>query len=355
MNDRQLAGTAPATHPLGPHPRTVIVFNPAAGNAGSLQGDLEDCCELLSGYGWSVELWPTASPGDGTRLARAAAEQGYDAVIAAGGDGTINEIVNGLAGSPTALGVLPVGTVNVWAREIGLPLQPRATTEALLKTQVRSIDLGRAGERYFLLMAGVGFDAAVVNEVRGEEKRRLGALAYVLRAIELSRRFRGTRARLRLDETVLRRRVLLVVLGNTQLYAGVLKITPRARIDDGLLDVCIIKGNTLLDAPLRLLSIVLQRHSVDRKLEYHRARTIRIEARPALPVQVDGELIGQTPMTIEAVPLALRVLLPPTMLDTDLLQAPARAQRSWRRLLGWVGRRASHNVETGDSALRTEW
>jgi YegS/Rv2252/BmrU family lipid kinase len=318
----------------------MIIFNPAAGQAGSLQGDLEASCDLLNEYGWQVELRPTQAAGDGTRIAREAAQAGYDAVIAAGGDGTINEIVNGLAGSQTALGVLPVGTVNVWAREIGLPLQPRATTEALLRTHVRSIDLGRAGDRYFLLMAGVGFDAAVVNEVRGDEKKRLGALAYVLRAINLGMRFQGIRVRLTLDGVVLRRRVLLVVLGNTQLYGGVLKITARASIDDGLLDVCVINGNNLLDAPLRVLLILLQRHSLDPRLEYHRARTIRIESRRPLPVQVDGDVIGHTPMTIEAVPGALRVLLPPNMPAGDLLHAPRRPQRSWRRLLGWIGRRS---------------
>ncbi len=169
MSETDIASRPGGVHQLGAHPRAMIIFNPAAGQAGSLQGDLEASCDLLNEYGWQVELRPTQAAGDGTRIAREAAQAGYDAVIAAGGDGTINEIVNGLAGSQTALGVLPVGTVNVWAREIGLPLQPRATTEALLRTHVRSIDLGRAGDRYFLLMAGVGFDAAVVNEVRGDE------------------------------------------------------------------------------------------------------------------------------------------------------------------------------------------
>ncbi|MEN9937391.1 MAG: hypothetical protein RLZZ387_3970, partial [Chloroflexota bacterium] len=197
------------TETLPPNTRALIVFNPMAGQAESFQQDLQAAAEIWRESGWQVDLRPTEGPGDGTRIAREAAEEGYDVVVAAGGDGTINEVVNGLAGTRAALAPLPVGTMNVWARELGLPLQPRATAEALLQARVRSIDLGRAGSRYFLLMAGVGFDAAVVGEVRSPEKRRLGILAYVLRAVTVALRFRGARARVVVDGRRIGGRVLL--------------------------------------------------------------------------------------------------------------------------------------------------
>jgi diacylglycerol kinase (ATP) len=228
-------------------------------------------------------------------------------------------------------------------------LQPRAAAETLLDAQVRAIDLGKAGERYFLLMAGIGFDAAVTAEVRSAEKRRLGVFAYVFRALDLAWRFRGTRARIEVDGKVVRTRTLMIVLGNSQLYGGILKITARASLDDGLLDLCIIKGNTLSGAPLRLLSILLRRGTVDPQIEYHRARTIRIETRRPLPVQVDGDHIGYTPMAFESVPGALRALLPPT-LPTDLLHAERAApRRAWRRMIGWLSRRRA-----GDRASAPE-
>src|SRR6266496_514351 len=174
------------------HIRALIIFNPTAGQAGSFEQDLLVAQDIWRQHGWHVDLQPTNGPGDGTRIAREAAAQGYHMVVAAGGDGTVNEVINGLAGSETALAVLPIGTVNVWVRELGLPLQPRAAAEALLHAQIRTIDLGRAGDRYFLLMCGVGFDAAVTAEVRAHEKRRFGALAYLLRAANLAGRFRGT-------------------------------------------------------------------------------------------------------------------------------------------------------------------
>lgn len=320
--------------------RALIVFNPIAGQASSLEQDLHAARDVLREHGWHVDLRPTEGPGDGTRIAREAAAEGYHVVIAAGGDGTINEVVNGLAGTQTALGALPIGTVNVWVREIGLPLQPRAAAEALLTAQVRTIDLGRAGDRYFLLMAGVGFDAAVVEEMRPDEKRRLGVFAYAFRALMTAWNFRGIRARIVIDGRVVRSRVLLVVVGNSQLYGGIVKITARARIDDGLLDVCIIKGNSLLGLPLRALSILLRRYSLDPRIEYHRGRVVRVETRAPLEVQVDGDHVGRTPMMFRAMPGALRVLVPTQLTAEDLLASEQpRSRRAWWRAIGWLGKK----------------
>jgi YegS/Rv2252/BmrU family lipid kinase len=328
-------------HDPTPLTRALIVFNPIAGQAAGFEQDIHAASDVWRAHGWVVEIRPTAGPGDGTRIAREAALAGYDVVVAAGGDGTVNEVINGLVGTQTALGALPIGTVNVWVRELGLPLQPRAAAAALLDAQPRTIDLGRAGDRHFLLMAGIGFDAAVTAQVRAHEKRRLGIFAYIFRALDLARRFRGTRMRIIVDGKALRTRSLMVVLGNSQLYGGFLKITGRASLDDGMLDLCIIKGNTLRGVPLRILSILLRRATLDPQIEYHRARSVRIETRLPLPVQVDGDHIGYTPMTFEAVPGALRALIPPT-LPADLLHAEhTPPRRAWRRMLGWIGQRPS--------------
>lgn len=320
----------------------MVVFNPAAGQAESLERDLNAAAKAWRARGWRVELCPTAAAGDGTRLAKQAADQGYDLVVAAGGDGTINEVVNGLAGSATALGTLPLGTMNVWARELNMPLQPLAAAEALLEWRVRAIDLGRAGDRYFLLMAGIGFDAAITAGVKTAEKRRLGALAYVLRGIEQALNIRGARTRLSLDGRTIKRRVLMTVVGNTQLYGGLVKITHRASIDDGLLDVCVIRGDNFFSAVRHAIAILRRRQSRDPEIEYYRARTIQIIARPRLPVQVDGDAIGQTPMTFQVVPGALRALLP-VNLPEDLLQqqftAEPMVRRTVPRVFGWLSRR----------------
>jgi YegS/Rv2252/BmrU family lipid kinase len=212
----------------------------------------------------------------------------------------------------------------------------------MLGWQVRSIDLGRAGDRYFLLMAGIGFDAAITAGVGADEKRRLGALAYVFRGIEQTLSVRGSRTRIKIDGRIITGRILMVVVGNSQLYGGLVKITHRASIDDGLLDVCVIRGDNGLSAVRHLIAILRRRYSHDPEIEYYRARSIQVTARPRLPVQVDGDAIGQTPMTFTVCPRALRALLPPD-LPADLVQPPVftaeRARRAFPRLFRWLSRR----------------
>ncbi len=320
--------------------RALIIFNPAAGQAGALQEALDEAAAVWRAAGWQVDLRPTEGPGDATRIAREGAAEGYDVVAAAGGDGTVNEVVNGLAHTKAALAAIPVGTVNVWVRELGWELNPRTVAESYLKSVVKQIDLGKANDRYFLLMAGVGFDAAVTAEVDSKIKKRFGVLAYAWRAITLGMNFQATRTRITIDGKPRPGRVIMVVLGNSQLYGGFVKMTARASINDGLLDVCIIRGKSLLSIPARLISVMRRRYSADPDIEYHRARMIKIESREPLEVQVDGDHLGQTPMTFEAVPGALYALMPET-LDTDLLrdEPPTQPRRAWRQVLTPRGRK----------------
>ena len=296
-----------------------VIFNPNAGQAAALEHALHDACQVWAQSNWRVRLQPTRGPGDATVLARAAAAEGDDVVIAAGGDGTVNEVVNGLVGTSAALGALPVGTVNVWAREIGLPLQPRAAAEALLRWIPRRIDVGKAGDRYFLLMASIGFDAEVTASVRSEHKRRFGALAYVVQGFVLALRYQGVRARILIDGKRLRGRYLMVVLGNSQLYGGLVKLTAHAIIDDGLLDVCLIQGRSLRAAPLRLWSILTRRYTADPRVRYLRAREFYFMSSKSMSVQVDGDPIGITPLQVKAIPGGLLALLP-LQTPTHLLQ-----------------------------------
>lgn len=304
----------PPSHPL----RARLILNPYAGHAEDVRAIHSAITELRT-RGWEIDVTLTARPGHGTDLARDAARHGYGVVIAAGGDGTVNEVVNGIAHTPTALAVLPVGTGNVWCRELRLPLRPRDAAIALSHGHLLHLDLGLAGERYFLLMAGVGFDAAVTRLVDVTLKRRLGMLAYVVQALRVARQVRGTRARITLDGwRTIKGRVLMVVIGNSRLYGGVLEITHHANLTDGLLDVAVIKGQDVRAAPLHLLSIVLRRYNLNPDMAYYRAREVRVESAVPLDVQVDGDAIGTTPMSFRVAPRALRALVPPWIDTADL-------------------------------------
>jgi diacylglycerol kinase family enzyme len=175
----------------------------------------------------------------------------------------------------------------------------------------------------FLLMAGVGFDADVASQVTRPEKRRWGPLAYLGRGVVTALRWPRQRMWLRLDGRILRRRLLFVVVGNTRLYGGVVNITDRAVADDGQLDVCLFGGQEgAMDKVWHFVRVATRSHTRHPTVEYYRARRITLVTRPKVAVQVDGDTIGQTPMTFEALPGALRVVVPRGRLDGLFLQPP---------------------------------
>lgn len=298
--------------------RARFILNPQA-RQGSVS--LREAVGIFVEAGWTVDLLRTEYPGHAVELARCAATDGYGLVVACGGDGTVNEAVNGLAGSDTALGVLPLGTANVWAREIGLPLRPADAARALLDGEVHRVDLGyaepldgtvRGRGRYFLMMAGIGFDAEVTRAVRPQEKRRWGMIAYVVAGIGTALRFTGTRMTLQFDGRRMRRRVLLAVIGNTRLYGGLVEITGQALADDGMLDVCLFEGSGLLQKIEHVVRVILRRHTASPRVRYFRAREIAVRSSQPVPVQLDGDPYGETPMRFRAMPQALSVLVPRT-------------------------------------------
>jgi diacylglycerol kinase (ATP) len=297
----------------------MLIFNPAAG-ARDVQGEIEQVMGFLRQRGWEVELRRTARVADGTVFAREAVALGKGAVLVVGGDGTINEVVNGLAGSEVVVGLLPAGTGNVWAMEMRLPIPGPIrwrtlldATRSLVKGEVRRVDLGRVNGRYFLLWGGIGLDAQVTQrmEPRTRTTKRLGALAYAVTAFLVAKDFLGTRTRVVADEQKVRTRSMLVIISNAQLYARIARVAVHACLDDGLLDVCVFKGSGLPMTLLHVVHILTGRHLQDPRVVYIQARRVSVETRRPMLVQVDGDPIGTTPVTFEAVPQALRMIVPP--------------------------------------------
>lgn len=306
----------------------TLIHNPIAGPK-IVSANLSAAHALFAQRGWMLRVEETARPGDASVLARAAAERGDDMVIVAGGDGTINEAIQGLAGTATALGVLPFGTVNLWAREIGLPAHPVAAAAALAAGVIRSVDLGRAGDRFFLLMAGAGFDGAVTGLVEPRLKRAMGRWAYVFAAARLALRYGGAEATLEMDHNTVRCRLLLAVIGNTRLYAGQFTMAASALADDGMLDVVVVPGRRLWQALPLLLPLLLRRHPIQSGVLYYRTQHLRITASEPLPVQADGDYIGATPLDFGVSPAALRVIVP-RVARTPLFSLPIPLPKKYR-------------------------
>ena len=299
-------------------PDALLIYNPTAGPR-DVRRELDRVLGYLERRGWRVRLRETTKTGDATPFAQEAVARRCKAVFVAGGDGTINEVVNGLVGSPVAMGVLPVGTGNVWAKELGLPTytltHPGRLVEAVQRLSdgdVRWVDVGRAGSRYFLLWGGVGIDAEVTFflEPRPRRTKRLGALAYLAAGLMVARDFQGVRTTVVVDDRTIRTRTILILVSNIQLYGGLVRITPEARLDDGLLDVRIFKGVGMRWVLRHLIGVFTSRHLRDPKVVHFRGRRVAVYTAEPAPVQVDGEPIGTTPILFEVVPRALRVLVP---------------------------------------------
>ncbi|MGH2584846.1 MAG: diacylglycerol/lipid kinase family protein [Dehalococcoidia bacterium] len=290
--------------------RARLIANPAARTLPS-RDRLVIAPAWLRLHGWEVDSFRSESSAHATALAREAAEQGYDAVIAAGGDGTVNDVVNGIAGTETALAVIPGGTANVWSRETGTPSHPGSVAAMLEGGRRARIDLGLAGERYFLLMTSLGLDSAVVAMVTGAAKSRHGRLAYIARGLQEALHYRGVDAEITADGETWRMPLLVALLGNTRSYGGLISISNRAHAADGLLDLVTYRAAGVAPFALDLARTAVGRHAGKGGTRYRHVREAFITTTPAVPVQADGEIVGSTPMRFTIVPRALTVILPP--------------------------------------------
>jgi len=301
--------------------KALLIHNPAAGMYSHGWG-LRRAVTRLERHDWQVTWRTTEKPADAIAWARQAVTSGYDVVIAAGGDGTIGQVVNGLAGSDTALGILPLGSGNVLARDLGLPkpgtLHPFALEDAaqmLLESVPRRVDLGLANGRHFFSWAGVGLDAEIIRGVESQPgvKRRLGLVGFLVFVALTLRTYAGTRSAVLIDGRRVSGRIILALVSNIELYGRYFHIAPTARLDDGLLDVCCFHGQNISAIFYHAFTVLLQRHMGDPRVSYYQARRVEIETAHPLPVQLDGEPFGTTPLTIKVVPQALTLLLPPTL------------------------------------------
>src|SRR3990172_7364328 len=288
---------------------TLIIVNPVAHNVPSRKR-LDEAERWLRSQGWQVEWRATAGQRQATERAAAAAARGLPVLFVGGGDGTLNEAANGLAGSETALAPIRAGTVNIWAKEMGFPRKPAQAVKAAVEGDRHRVDLGRAGDRYFLLMAGYGLDGAIARRVHLGLKSRLGAATYAIAAVREALRYRSSPVTLRFDGEERDADVLMLVVGNTRNYAGMVEITREAQADDGLLDVCVYEGKGTRDIVMHVIRTLLRRHLRSKKVTYRKVKRLQFVRGEPLPVQLDGDRSEGSPRVVEAAPGALWVAVP---------------------------------------------
>jgi YegS/Rv2252/BmrU family lipid kinase len=286
-----------------------VVINPASGRPKPILHYLNRIFNQAE-VDWDISL--TKARGDAERFARQAAEDGVDIVAAYGGDGTVMEVAQGLLSSPVPLAILPGGSANLMSVELGIPkeLEKAAEIAADPDSPTRQVDVGLAGENYFLLRVGTGFAARKVAYADRSLKNRFGVLAYSVAAVKSIKDTKSAHYRITLDGKQIEADGVTCLIDNAG-NMGIQGFQPakEIRVDDGLLDVLLLgskglgnlvsSGAALLDADKR-----------DLLIEHWQARQIRIEVDPPQPVQVDGEMVDDTPISAEVLPGALKVIVP---------------------------------------------
>ena len=284
--------------------RFFVIFNPAA--RGEKSQRLLHFLESKAST--NVTFAPTQRAGEAQTLAARAVAEGYDAVIAAGGDGTINEVINGIGTTGVALGILPLGTVNVFALELGIPLKLDAAWATVQRGMTRLIDLAHAesngGGRFFAQLAGVGFDARAVRAASWELKKKVGPLAYVWAGLKV---LQEPPVAVEVTADGRTARGVAVFVGNGRYYGGRFRLFPQARLDDGLLDVCVFERAGYLDL-LRYGQGVL-RGTHPQLRDVHHFQADGFVCRGAAPFELDGEDAGDAPVTFSVKQRALRVIV----------------------------------------------
>jgi diacylglycerol kinase (ATP) len=297
-----------------------VIVNPAAG-AGKSGRLWPEIMGHFKGNGLKFDHHITEAPGHATELAKEAAKQGYEMVVAVGGDGTINEIVNGLYASghlgKAALGIVSTGTGSDYVRTVGVSRNYKEACQAFLKPQIKAVDLGKLEyhkdgkpmERLFVNFAGTGFDAEMVRRITHQYKYMGALLSYLAGALATLVTYRNKEVLLKLDGEESLRKVCTVVMNNGRYGGGGMYTAPMAELDDGLFDIMIVGDISKPDFLASLPRLYKGTHITHRKVTMKRAKEIEITSKKNMALQADGELLGELPARVQVMPAALKIIM----------------------------------------------
>ncbi|MDR3689529.1 MAG: diacylglycerol kinase family lipid kinase [Fimbriimonas sp.] len=314
---------------LNPSRKIVVIVNPAAcrGRNGSKVSMLHDALEMAARraieqgihVSWSVlqtkcpgESIRTGQlvPGSGSALARAAAEDGAEIVAAAGGDGTVGDVVNGLVGSNAIAAVIPMGTGNDLARALGIGTSVTNGIDAIIFGSPRRIDLGKIGCGYFVNIAGCGFDAEVARRVNYGFQRLRGTAAYLAAVAQTLAQFKPADVQIEIDGKRFEHTAMLCAVANATSYGGGMRVAPEAKLDDGAFDIIVVGDVTPLEFLRAFPRVFKGTHLSHPKVYAYRGTKVTVRSSTALPVLADGEEIGSTPVEFGIVPAGIDFMVP---------------------------------------------
>lgn len=291
--------------------RARIIYNPTSGRE-VFKRHLPEVLEKLEVAGYETSCHATTGAGDATRAAKIAVDRKYDIVIAAGGDGTLNEVVNGLAGQDyrPKVGLIPVGTTNDFARALHIPRDILAATDIIIKGDTIPIDIGRMNKKYFINIAGGGRLTELTYEVPSKLKTVLGQLAYYLKGIEMLPSIKASEIKLEYDGKLFEGEVMLFLIALTNSVGGFEKLAPDASLNDGFFTLLVLKKTNLAEF-IRVVTLALRgEHINDPNVIYTKSSYIKVTAPQEVLINLDGELGGTAPCEFQNLYRHLEIFAP---------------------------------------------
>jgi len=291
--------------------RARLIYNPTSGRE-EIKRRLPDLLQRLERGGVETSCHATSGEGDATIAAAEAVERGYDLIIAAGGDGTLHEIINGMSNKPSRppLGILPLGTTNDFARALGIPRNWEYACDLIIEGYTRPIDVGLANQRYFINIAGGGSMTELTYEVPSKLKTMIGQLAYYMKGLEKMTRLRPTELRiLARGHQEIHEEIMLFLICNSNSVAGFEKLAPDAQLNDGMFDVVILRKCNLPEF-IRIATMALRgEHLNDSHIVHLRTDHLQITTPDYVQLNLDGEYGGTLPCTFSMLPSHLNIFV----------------------------------------------
>ncbi|MFD1065540.1 diacylglycerol kinase [Oceanobacillus locisalsi] len=273
-----------------------IIYNPTSGRE-AVKKELPNILEKLETAGYEASAHATIGEGDAVSAARTAVDRGYDLIVAAGGDGTINEVIHGMAEQEyrPKLAILPAGTTNDFARALHIPRGIDAAVDIILENNSLQLDIGKVNDHYFINIAGGGKLTELTYDVPSKLKTVLGHLAYYIKGIEMLPSLKAARVKIEFDEEVLEEDIMLFLISNTNSVGGFEKLAPEARLNDGYFDVLILKKTNLAEF-IQIATLALRgEHLKSKNIIYKQAKRIKVTNEDKMQLNIDGEYGGLLP------------------------------------------------------------
>ncbi|GEL76706.1 diacylglycerol kinase [Tenuibacillus multivorans] len=296
--------------------RARIIYNPTSGRE-AMRKALPDVLEGLERAGYEASAHATTGEGDATYAAKVACEREYDIVIAAGGDGTVNEVIDGMAREiyRPKLGILPMGTTNDFARAIRVPRDLKKALNIIIDGYTKRLDIGKVNDHHFMNIAGGGRLTELTYEVPSKLKTVLGQLAYYLKGIEMLPSLKPSKVRIEYNDEVLEEEIMLFLVSNSNSVGGFERLAPHATMDDGYFDLMILKKINLAELVLLANKALRGSHIEDENVIYAHTNEVKVIPEETMQLNLDGEYGGTLPGKFEVLHKHIEFFLPKEELE----------------------------------------